>query len=40
METIFWMALVGAWLVVALFVGILILKHKRSDQNADTAGGS
>lgn len=28
METIFWMALVGAWFVVALFVGILMLKQE------------
>jgi hypothetical protein len=28
METIFWMAVVGVWLVVALFVGVLMLKQK------------
>ena len=40
METILWMALVGVWLVVGLLVGILMLKHKRSDQNADAVDGA
>ena len=28
METIFWMAVVGVWLVVVLFVGVLMLKRE------------